>query len=121
MKVQFLKMQGAGNDYIYVNEVEYPIACPEKAAIEWSRPHTGIGSDGLVLIGSSDKADFRMRIFNADGSEAKMCQCGWFRSKDVWQCQPLYWQIPLRTKAYGQDHHHLGNTLRNQDVASASG
>ena len=73
MKVQFLKMQGAGNDYIYVNEVEYPIACPEKAAIEWSRPHTGIGSDGLVLIGSSDKADFRMRIFNADGSEAKMC------------------------------------------------
>lgn len=73
MKVQFLKMQGAGNDYIYVNEMEYPIACPEKAAIEWSRPHTGIGSDGLVLIGSSDKADFRMRIFNADGSEAKMC------------------------------------------------
>ena len=66
-------MQGAGNDYIYVNTLKYPIADPERLAIEWSRPHTGIGSDGLVLIGASEKADFSMRIFNADGSEAKMC------------------------------------------------
>ena len=73
MKIEFTKMQGAGNDYIYVNTLIYPIQHPEACAIAWSRPHTGIGSDGLVLIGSSDKADFSMRIFNADGSEAKMC------------------------------------------------
>ena len=71
--IQFTKMHGTGNDYIYVNTLRFPIACPEKAAIEWSAYHTGIGSDGLVLIGHSDKADFSMRIFNADGSEAMMC------------------------------------------------
>lgn len=71
--IRFTKMHGAGNDYIYVNTLAYPIADPERAAIQWSRFHTGIGSDGLVLIGKSDKADFSMRIFNADGSEAKMC------------------------------------------------
>lgn len=71
--IQFVKMHGAGNDYIYVDTDKYPITNPEKYAIEWSSPHTGIGSDGLVLIGSSDKADFSMRIFNADGSEAMMC------------------------------------------------
>lgn len=72
-EIQFTKMHGAGNDYIYVNTIKYPIADPEKKAVEWSAPHTGIGSDGLVLIGASDKADFSMRIFNADGSEAMMC------------------------------------------------
>ena len=69
-------MHGAGNDYIYVDTTQYPIADPEKKAIEWSKFHTGIGSDGLILIGSSDKADFSMRIFNADGSEAMMCGNG---------------------------------------------
>ncbi|MGM9759258.1 MAG: diaminopimelate epimerase [Parabacteroides sp.] len=72
-QIQFTKMHGAGNDYIYVNTMEYPLADPEKLSIEWSAPHTGIGSDGLVLIGSSKIADFSMRIFNADGSEAMMC------------------------------------------------
>lgn len=72
-KIQFTKMHGAGNDYIYVDTSRYPIAKPEAAAIQWSAPHTGIGSDGLVLIGTSDIADFSMRIFNADGSEAMMC------------------------------------------------
>ena len=71
--IQFTKMQGAGNDYIYVDSCRYPIENPEEAAIRWSAPHTGIGSDGLVLIGSSRIADFSMRIFNADGSEAMMC------------------------------------------------
>lgn len=71
--IKFTKMQGAGNDYIYVNTMECEIPSPETAAREWSRPHTGIGSDGLVLIGRSEKADFSMRIFNADGSEAMMC------------------------------------------------
>lgn len=75
-KIKFTKMHGAGNDYIYVDTTHYPIADPEKKAVEWSRFHTGIGSDGLILIGSSDKADFSMRIFNADGSEAMMCGNG---------------------------------------------
>ena len=72
-EIQFTKMHGAGNDYIYVNTMLYPISNPEAAAIEWSKYHTGIGSDGLVLIGKSEEADFSMRIFNADGSEAMMC------------------------------------------------
>lgn len=72
-KIRFTKMHGAGNDYIYVDTTRYPIAHPEEAARIWSAPHTGIGSDGLVLIGHSEQADFSMRIFNADGSEAKMC------------------------------------------------
>ena len=71
--INFTKMHGAGNDYIYVNTQLFPLPNPEKWAIAWSRPHTGIGSDGLVLIGASDNADFSMRIFNADGSEALMC------------------------------------------------
>ena len=75
-KIKFAKMHGAGNDYIYVDTSQYPIADPAKKAIEWSKLHTGIGSDGLILIGVSDKADFSMRIFNADGSEAMMCGNG---------------------------------------------
>ena len=71
--IKFTKMQGAGNDYIYVNAMAYPIEDPVRTSIKWSAYHTGIGSDGLVLIGKSDKADFNMRIFNADGSEAMMC------------------------------------------------
>ncbi len=72
-KIKFTKMHGAGNDYIYVDTMRYPIEKPEELAIKWSAPHTGIGSDGLVLIGESKVADFSMRIFNADGSEAMMC------------------------------------------------
>lgn len=71
--IEFTKMEGAGNDYIYVDAARFPIADPEAFAVRWSRPHTGIGADGLVLICPSDAADFRMRIFNADGSEARMC------------------------------------------------
>lgn len=72
-QIKFTKMHGAGNDYIYVNTMEYPLENPEALSIQWSAPHTGIGSDGLVLIGKSPVADFSMRIFNADGSEAMMC------------------------------------------------
>lgn len=74
-KIPFTKMHGAGNDYIYVNTLLYSVPDPEKAAIVWSDRHKGIGSDGLVLIGESPvpEADFSMRIFNADGSEAMMC------------------------------------------------
>ena len=71
--IKFTKMQGTGNDYIYVNTLSSPLQDPIKAARKWSAYHTGIGADGLVLIGVSEKADFSMRIFNADGSEAMMC------------------------------------------------
>ena len=74
--IHFTKMHGAGNDYIYVNTLLYNIPDPSAASIAWSKPHTGIGSDGLVLIGKpkdEKNADFSMRIFNADGSEAMMC------------------------------------------------
>ena len=73
--VRFTKMHGAGNDYIYVNTLLYNIKDPAAAAIQWSAPHTGIGSDGLVLIDEAriPEADYSMRIFNADGSEAMMC------------------------------------------------
>ena len=73
--VRFVKMHGAGNDYIFVDTSLYPIENPEAAAIAWSRYHFGIGSDGLVLIAKSEApdADFTMRIFNADGSEGLMC------------------------------------------------
>ena len=66
-------MHGAGNDYIYVDTTKQTISNPTELAIKWSKFHTGIGSDGLVLIGKSNIADFSMRIFNSDGSEAKMC------------------------------------------------
>ena len=71
--MKFTKMHGIGNDYIYVNCFEEKVDNPEKASIYVSDRRKGIGSDGLVLIMPSDKADFRMRIFNADGSEAMMC------------------------------------------------
>ena len=74
--VRFTKMHGAGNDYIYVDTQLYDIPDPERTAIAWSAYHTGIGSDGLVLIGKPHdgrRADYSMRIFNADGSEAMMC------------------------------------------------
>jgi diaminopimelate epimerase len=71
--ISFTKMHGAGNDYIYVDTDAFPLTNPAALAVRWSAPHTGIGSDGLVLISKSDVADFKMRIFNADGSEALMC------------------------------------------------
>jgi len=84
--IPFTKMHGCGNDYIYVNAIEHPIADPSACAAAWSDRHKGIGSDGLVLIDrppvperlpaggqSAAEADFSMRIFNADGSEAMMC------------------------------------------------
>ena len=77
-KIHFTKMHGAGNDYIYVNTLLYNIPDPAAASVRWSRPHFGVGSDGLILIGAATvpDADFSMRIFNNDGSEAMMCGNG---------------------------------------------
>lgn len=74
-RIAFTKMHGCGNDYIYVDVSKHTIDNPQEASIRWSDRHKGIGADGLVLIDKvdGDDADFSMRIFNADGSEALMC------------------------------------------------
>lgn len=74
--MKFTKMHGCGNDYVYVNCFEETVKNPEEAAKIVSDRHYGIGSDGLILICPSDKADFRMAMYNLDGSEGKMCGNG---------------------------------------------
>ena len=71
--MQFTKMQGCGNDYIYINCFKEEVKNPAQLAIKLSDRHFGIGSDGIVLIEPSDKADFFMNMYNADGSRAEMC------------------------------------------------
>ncbi len=74
--MRFTKMQGAGNDYVYVDVTEEPLENPSEIALKISDRHFGIGADGLILIGRSETADFRMTIYNADGSLAAMCGNG---------------------------------------------
>lgn len=74
--MRFTKMHGLGNDYIYVNGFDEQVDDPAAVARAVSDRHFGIGADGLILILPSDKADCRMRMFNADGSEAQMCGNG---------------------------------------------
>lgn len=76
MTMKFTKMHGCGNDYVYVNLFEETIQDPSALSVAVSDRHFGIGSDGLITIGPSEVADFRMRIYNADGSEAEMCGNG---------------------------------------------
>lgn len=71
--IKFTKMHGIGNDYIYINCMESTPERLSELAVEMSDRHFGVGGDGIVLICPSDKADFRMRMFNNDGSEARMC------------------------------------------------
>lgn len=74
--MRFTKMHGIGNDYVYVNCFKEQVDDPSRLAVEVSNRHTGIGSDGLILICPCDEADVEMRMFNADGSEAQMCGNG---------------------------------------------
>jgi diaminopimelate epimerase len=74
--MRFTKMHGIGNDYVYVDGFAEKVADPTSLAVRVSDRHTGIGSDGLILILPSDKADVRMRMFNVDGSEGEMCGNG---------------------------------------------
>src|SRR5881628_636258 len=74
--MRFTKMHGIGNDYVYVNGFTESVADPGAVARKVSDRHFGIGSDGLILILPSDKADVRMRMFNIDGSEGEMCGNG---------------------------------------------
>mgnify|MGYP001623249501 FL=1 len=73
---KFTKMHGCGNDYIYFDCMENPVDSPEMLAIRLADRHTGIGGDGVILICPSKVADARMRMFNLDGSEGKMCGNG---------------------------------------------
>ena len=68
--MRFTKMEGCGNDYIYINGFEEEVKYPDMLAVAMSERHFGVGADGLVLILPSEVADFRMRMFNMDGSEA---------------------------------------------------
>ena len=74
--MRFTKMQGLGNDYVYVNCFEEAVENPSELAIRVSDRHFGVGSDGLILIRPSDKADFWMDMYNADGSSSQMCGNG---------------------------------------------
>ena len=74
--MKFTKMQGIGNDYVYVNCFEEKVEDPSALAIQVSDRHFGIGSDGLILIAPSKTADCRMIMYNADGSEGAMCGNG---------------------------------------------
>jgi len=76
MRMKFTKMHGIGNDYVYVNCMDEMIENPSRVSVQVSDRHFGIGSDGLILICPSETADFRMRMFNADGSEGEMCGNG---------------------------------------------
>ncbi len=74
--MKFTKMHGCGNDYVYVDATKQEVLNPEAAAVFVSDRHFGIGSDGLILIENSDKADFTMSMYNADGSRGEMCGNG---------------------------------------------
>lgn len=76
MKLSFTKMHGCGNDYIYMDCFRQQVLEPAQLSRTLSRPHFGIGGDGLILILPSGQADAKMRIFNRDGSEGKMCGNG---------------------------------------------
>ena len=74
--IKFTKMHGLGNDYVYIDAINQKIENESSLAKFVSNRHFGIGSDGLILICKSDSADFKMRMFNSDGSEAEMCGNG---------------------------------------------
>ena len=82
--MKFTKMHGAGNDYIYVDCTQSVIDNPSQVAIDLSDRHFGIGSDGLILIKKSDKADFFMEMYNA-----------WFAGTDVWQWNKMCWKVRI--------------------------
>ena len=73
MKIKFTKMQAYGNDYVYIDAINQKIEKPNELAKYVSNRHFAIGSDGMVMICPSEVADFKMRMFNPDGTEGEMC------------------------------------------------
>jgi diaminopimelate epimerase len=80
MQLNFVKQHGAGNDYVYIDGIEQPLPAGQEQLRVWARAlsdrHFGVGGDGMILVLPSDTADFRMRMFNADGTEGRMCGNG---------------------------------------------
>ncbi len=76
MAIEFTKMHGLGNDYLFIDASAYPIADPAALAVAMSERHLGAGADGIILVLPGESHPFRMRIFNADGSEAETCGNG---------------------------------------------
>ncbi len=76
MEIKFTKMYGCGNDYVYIDGFEYDIENPSELAVKMADRHFGVGGDGIIMICPSDVADAKMRMFNLDGSEGKMCGNG---------------------------------------------
>jgi len=74
--IQFTKLHGLGNDYLFIDCLESAVADPESLSVAMSDRHCGVGADGIILVLPSDQCDFRMRMFNADGSEAETCGNG---------------------------------------------
>ena len=103
--MKFTKMHGIGNDYVYVNCFEESIKNPAEVSKFVSDRHFGIGSDGLILISPSAKADFRMNIYNADGSQAEMCgngiRCRNFSGNQIFKTSGGKWQSSNRRSKYG--------------------
>lgn len=93
--MKFTKMQGCGNDYVYINCFEENIQNPEQLSIKMSNRNFGVGSDGIILIMPSDNADCKMRMFNSDGSESEMCGNGircvgkFVHDKNICKNEPL--------------------------------
>jgi diaminopimelate epimerase len=117
--VKFTKMQGLGNDYVYIDGRDGRVTNPGKLAVAMSDRHFGAGSDGIVLILPSSVADCRMRMFNADGSEAEMCG-------NAIRCVARYvherWKVaanPLRVET-GCGIKPVWLTLRQNKVAAAT-
>jgi diaminopimelate epimerase len=76
MSIKFTKMHGLGNDYLFIESAKYPVEDPAELSRRMSHRHLGVGADGIILVMPGDNAPFKMRIFNADGSEAETCGNG---------------------------------------------
>lgn len=93
--MKFTKMQGLGNDYVYVNCFEEKIENPPAVARYVSDRHFGIGSDGLIMINPSEVADFEMEMYNADGSAVRCVEMG----SGVWQNMSMITDLQIRHRS----------------------
>ena len=117
--MKFTKMQGLGNDYVYVNLFEEKVEDPVATAIAVSDRHFGIGSDGLILIGPSDVADFEMIMYNLDGSRGEMCGNG-IRCVGKYVYDHGIVDHPEIDVATGSGIKHLKMTVENGKVSSVT-
>ena len=117
-KIAFAKMHSCGNDYIFIEDFDGRVTCPESLCVGLCSPHTGIGGDGIVLIGRSSVADAKMRIFNKDGSEGKMAGNS-IRCVGKYLYDKGYVQSEYMTIESASGLHRLRLYLRDGKVSSA--